>query len=188
MKYVDQSARDLRLSLLTSDVDMNQFDILKSGSIHHHGIVIKAGIIGASHFLSIYKGDFQFHEVFACVGVEDGEKIVHYGPFESFKKGGVDLGLEGFDYSFKACIHDWDEVSNHVVAIESKIELLASSENTIGLSFEFPGEQSSKVAKTLVLVEFYPGPTNGINQLEIKTVHSYPNDEDIVITKGFLNL
>jgi len=54
------------------------------------------------------------------------------------------------------------------VAIESKIELLASSENTIGLSFEFPGEQSSKVAKTLVLVEFYPGPTNGINQLEIK--------------------
>ena len=187
MEYVDQSAKELRLSLLTGNVDMNQFSVLSAGIIQQPKLIIKAGIIGASHFLSIYKDDIVFHEIFACMEVKGGDKLLHYGPLD-FVEGSADLALKGIHYSFEAYMHNWDEASNRMNDIETEIHNLNDFSKSVGLCFNFAGKDKNRIPKTLVLAKFHSGPSDGLNQLKIKTVHSYPNEDTIVLTEGLIIL
>jgi hypothetical protein len=175
--YQDQSADELRLTLCMGSLDQNQFTILQSGTLQTSFGTINAGIIGASHFLHFDFGcGDNLYEIFACIDVESPGKLFNYGPFLD-DIGQVDrIFFNKISYSFNLQRSTMAVGRAEMERIEADIY---AKNQGLGLVYTFPQTETSKLitAKTIVLVQEVSQ-----NQWHIKTVHAYPNDQQLVFT------
>lgn len=183
--YIDQSAEVLRLTVLEGALDVSQFSILSQGEAHNDRYAVQAGIIGASHFLSVTLPDGrQLHEVFACTDVDSPSRRVFYGPVGK-TPGGVAVKLfENAAYSFTPRLTPWGEGVALLEELEDTARRASQSKSpVIGLSFDFPIQSGdSRVPKTIVCVKLED------HAVTANTVHAYPNEDTIVFTTTFLEV
>ena len=178
MVYSDESAMNLCLTLVKGDVDCSQFTILKMSEINKPGLQIEAGIIGASHFFAFDLGDQRLHEVFACTAVHTDSPRAYYGPLHV--SGKVELVLGKVLYSFCSRLTVWEEGLTELECIEQQAR---SNSNQIGLVQQFPGKGNVQQSKTILWLRL----ESKIN-VRMDTVHSYPNERQIVFTTTNINL
>jgi len=181
--YQDQSANNLRLSLIRGPINSAQhFDVLDTGSMEFGIGYIKADIIGASHVINFKIRGFEFSEIFACVEPKIGGRRLVYGPLKDFSADHISYGFkkEHVKYSFSARISDWDEGEETLNNCEKYAIACGNRTGRIGLVREFPSKDANHAPKTIVTVWHN-------ERIQVETVHSYPNERRIVFTKTSIN-
>lgn len=179
MEFVDQYASELRLNLVQGYTDVSRLSVLCSGNIPSDYARLEVGILGASHYFSYStpSGTPVFTEVFVCTEVEDIGNRVFFGDLHDashIKKHFGDL-----TYDFTAKKHTWgtgeDKFKELLMKVESK-----SDEHHLGLMKVFPRrEEDPFLPVTMVFLSVHP---NNL-QVEVETLHAYPNDDALVFTK-----
>lgn len=175
VEFIDQSADALRLTLVDGECDLGQFSILSEATLRlPRGDVIQAGIIGASHFLSVGTGARRFTEVFACTDAAAPNARARYTLNEI---AGRQISFPG--YSFRACRVPWNKGEGARDRLLSRIAGKEMCE--IGLSYVFPdspeGDPAHRgLALTALLVRVIP------KGFVLRTLHAYPGDA-MVFTK-----
>lgn len=170
MIYIDQNSSALRLSLTDSKFDRDPLNVICSKHVMLNGYEIEFGILGASHFVSIKKDDFDFTEIFACISLDNVESI-KVGEFLS-----IDRKLGSFDYMFNSRIVPWAESGFHCYNNSNK-----NVEKFEGLTFEFPSEFEGNF-KALTNIYVY----DHLDKIYIETIHAYPNEDNVVVTSSSL--
>lgn len=166
MKFIDQSAKELRLNLVNSEYSEKELSVLTREYFNFNNIKIEFGILGASHFLKLEKDNLIFAEVFACIELELENSSLFVGGMEERK---LEIFNDWLIYNFESEIIEWNEYS------KNKYDYF---ENNYSSSFLFPLNQKYNfLAKTQVIFKVI----NDIITLE--TMHAYPNENKIVFTK-----
>ncbi len=179
MEYIDQSANNLILTLIEGKLDFSQFNILKEMSFSCKECKIVLRIIGGSHLITYRMGDLTLHEIFACNRVKKETPILLSGPLDKVY-GSHSLMLSNtYQYDFSVKKGDLDTEAENIKKIESIIQ--AEEENTRGLVFDFPGNETG-TPKTMVLLKH-----EGC-KINISTVHSYPNENTVVYSYTTLHI
>ena len=179
MEYLDQSANNLILTLVKDKLDLSQFNVLKEAAFSCKECKIVLRIIGGSHLITYRMGDLTIHEIFACNRVKKETPILLSGPLEAVC-GNHSLMLSNtYKYEFGVIKRKLDEEEINIREIENVIK--EEKENTKGLIFEFP-ENESGVPKTMILLKHEDC------KLNISTVHSYPNENNVVYSYTTLHL
>lgn len=184
--YLDQSAKNLRFSLVSGSIDKGQLNILLSGALLlPGGYSLEAGIIGGSHYLQVIdeRGTVLLTEVLACLHICDDGLTLGVAEF-----GSVRMRLSGLVYESDITMTSWpdgkerfDEIDRHVSDMPEK------EEGNLGLRFRFPGvEEDGLPPLTTVFVRGVK--ENGCRSVTIDTVHAYPNELTLVFTKTKLTL
>lgn len=177
--YKDQSASELRFTLVRGCLDDRRFHILQSGSLEGGFLKVEARIIGASHYISFSTKDFLLNEIFACESIETSANIAYCGPLDQIK-GSVSLGLSyGLNYSFHVRTVDTTEKPYNPRNI---IEAMAEVKG-LGLLYEFPVIDNTPTPLTTVGVYFKNlGEKPDKEVCIVETAHSYPNENKVVLT------
>lgn len=176
MVYTDQSASQLRLTLATGELDLNQFRTLAKGEMSVGDLRVEARIIGASHVLALRRGSVSIYEVFACMQVQAPVKLVDCGPLE-LVSGELRLKFPGIAYQFQSRLCGWEQGQSALSLLEQRMDELRSAPQALALRFEFPkAAGDARTPCTLVLV------TARVQATVIETVHAYPNEDCIVLT------
>lgn len=189
VEYKDQSASDLRLSLLEGPLDTNQFMILQADTIYVGGVKVETGIIGTSHFVRLDFGDRCFSEVLACTPVRAHQaKSFFYGTLRELRYGEISLAF-ATRFSYRLQVNVSLDEQNNIRLLSSMEQLVKEAQDLklrIGLGFEFPIKDSIMVhalysPQTLIWV-------NGeeAEVIYIKTAHAYPNERSVVLTETFI--
>ena len=179
LKYIDQSALGLRLDIIEGNLDKEQFNILDKGMLIKSNLILNAAVIGASHILTFSNSHIVFHEVFACKDEDELQTNSRRIFFGSLGKVGDGLNLDfgGYIlYMFKSQLFSWADGEFFLTDIE-KLARTGDKANCLGLIYEFPHEKFEPVAKTIVFAKIKK------QGMDISTVHSYPNEGNIVVTK-----
>lgn len=181
---VDQSARDLILSVIRGPVVVEDlFDVKAKEMLVYSNFAVDANIIGESHAISLMLPGLRLCEVFACVAPDIKKKRIVYGPLNQFSDESIKLQFGRVSYKFRVKILSWDKGEKDLKRLEKMIHRSKNVGNEIGLTYEFPKCASSvRTPKTLVLVE------GAMNQIVVNTIHSYPNESNIVLTKSQITL
>ncbi len=176
--YLDQSALGLKLNVIDGALNRNQFALLEKDSVTiKTGLTVEAAIIGGSHILTVKSesAGVHFHEVFACTDIKTESRLAYFGPLQKVA-GKQDLIFNGnIHYTFSAQFLDWDPFKAKIDEIETRAREACDLPSSIGLIHDFP-RKGKRVPKTVVLME-----ETG-KEIEIKTVHSYPNENSLVLT------
>jgi len=177
--YIDQSAYDLRLNLVSSSLDTSNLNVIVSQSINYDDVNIEVGIIGASHYLSIKHKDSQFSEVFACLELESNTQKCIVKKEAELSSSIYEKINEELNYKFDSKILSWDSQSAEKYSQFSKDTVSSSKDkNNIGLSHLFPHKKNASFqAKTEVFVHTRE------DKIFVNTLHAYPNEEKLVFTK-----
>lgn len=176
--FQDQSANDLRLSLVDGLFNKEQLLILCADKLNLSWIVIEAHIIGASHCVSLQIGNFVFNEVFACTDVKTNNKMYFQGLLKNIKKG-VEFDFKEMSYNFSLKIGNFN-TDGELASLENKV--LNKNKSEIGLVYEFPQDDFSHIPKTIVFGIFVK------NVFKLKTAHTYPNENKIIYTESIFKL
>jgi len=132
-------------------------------------------IIGGSHLITYKINQIEIHEIFACQNVKDEVPCVLCGPLKEVIAD-IKLSFNGkISYHFISSI---ESKKSGIKKLE-KIEVLAKeveSENR-GLTYSFP-KKNEVSPKTIIYMK---SPKDG--NIEIETVHFYPNENQIVFSK-----
>jgi hypothetical protein len=171
MTYIDQNSTELRLSLTNSNFNREPLNVICSKEIILNGFEIEFGILGASHFVSIKKDDFDFTEIFACISLDNVE-FIKSGEFLS-----IDRKFGDFDYMFNSKVVPWSASGFHSYHNSNKNVLKYN-----GLTFEFPSEVEGNF-KALTNIYVY----EHLQKIHVKTIHAYPNEDNVVITSSIIN-
>lgn len=181
LPYADQSADNLRLTLANGDLDTTQFSVLAEASLCLPGAgLVRAGIIGASHFLSFERGE-RFHEVFACMTDVRAETVRDRIPLPTLLKAPVELSSPR--YRFEARMRAWHD------GIAERDDLLAAicssqgADGEIGLSFAFPDPPDVAAAYrggalTAVWLRMHG------SRITVRTLHAYPASTMVFTTSA----
>jgi hypothetical protein len=194
--YKDVSASALCFNLVSRAVDVSTLHpISKTGLILSIGgivINIEAGILGASHFMTLTPagGGDTIAEVVVCSEVGAADQRLCFTPLGGNGRIGplTQSILHGaLVYTFTAWTEPWaapaaDTIRNLAGRIER-----ADSDSTkpsTGLVFKFPSlpsGQTDQQALTMVYLESDPD-----REIHLRTIHSYPNDGVLVVTESKL--
>lgn len=168
MIYIDQNSTELKLSLTISDFNKEPLQVISTKEITLGGFNIEFGILGASHFVTFKKDNFLFSEIFACVEIDgiDSMKNIH------------NLKLDRENYSFSSSIKSWYEDG------ESAYNKAITKTNTFpSLEFVFPSEKEGLFqARTNVIISILNG------YIIVDTIHAYPNENNVVVTKSTMKI
>lgn len=186
VRYVDQSADALRLTVLRGRPDRSSLNILcEDERTLPGGEVLHAGIIGESHFFSLHLGDDRtLTEVFACTEPAADNRMAFIGPLDHVQ-GGLSLILfHTMRYTFTPHRGKIDAWSDEITRLEAKVadygKDAKKKHHTIGLAYTFPGEGRHK-AQTLLTVSWVSAPQ--FRSLSVNSCHVYPNHGDAVFTR-----
>ncbi len=182
--YEDQSAAALIFQLISGAVDTTQFTIVKEGNLEVGGAHVRAGIIGASHFLTLTLPSGEvLNEVFACTHVHTESPRVIAGPLGSLMATTTSRVHGGsVVHAFTPRLVVWGEGARELSELHELIRR-AKRGDEIGLSFKFPSKDGDD-RPPLTLVWVY-GRNPG--RITVKTAHCYPNEGSIVFTKSVFN-
>lgn len=166
MKFIDQSANELRLNLVNSEYSEKELSVLTREYFNFNDIKIEYGILGASHFLKLQKNDLIFAEIFACIELELENSSLFVGGIEHRK---LEIFNNWLSYNFESQIMEWNQLS------KNKYDFF---EKNYSSSFLFPlNNKFNFLAKTQLIF-------NVINDIiTLETMHAYPNENKIVFTK-----
>lgn len=180
--FTDQSADDLWLTLASGELDTRQFSVLAEAqaTIPRFGRV-QAGIIGASHFLSVTRNGARFTEVFACMPDVRTERTLGRYPLRSLENTPVIYADDGYWFSTRKV--PWDEGTEERDQLLRQVALTKATPG-IGLSYLFPDAPKAPCsdkgqALTAVVVRFIEG------QVHSKTLHAYPGSAMVFTTSTF---
>jgi len=183
--FEDQSARDLRLSIVQGDLDKSQLSILATkqlvGPTPKSPLYrFEANIIGASHLLVFQLGELTVSEVLACCNVDTENQRAHCGPLDHVL-GSVELDFPGqIKYRFEVELEDW---KSGFARLQSLVPMAKEpEERAIGMIYDFPQEGLFHPPQTIVSAKAVRG---GVG---ILTAHSYPNEESIVFSQTHISL
>ena len=180
MNYSEQSAQDLRLNVIEGEFDLSQFQVFKTEVLRiSPEITVRAMIIGKSHAVCFQVADLRLHEVFACGEVSTPRSRAFCGQLREVTDS-VRINLDqGFTYGFLASTKRWPEGSAEIRRMESE----SADSGGFCLSYDFPQGSNREPATTVVT-----GFADEIAaSLVIRTAHSYPNEETIIISSSELS-
>lgn len=168
MIYIDQNSTELKLSLTINKFNKEPLQVISTKEIIMGGFNIEFGILGASHFVTFKKDDFLFSEIFACVELDGVDSIKN---IDSLK-------LERENYSFSSSIKSWSEDG------ESAYNNAITKANTFpSLEFIFPSEKEGFFqARTNISISILN------DYIVIDTIHAYPNENNVVVTKSTMKI
>lgn len=176
--YVEQAADSIRLYLSNGRPNYEQFSILKGLYKNFDTVKVSYGILGASHFVHVKSPKHELAEICACVNGDftDSDKIIFAKHLKDITNG--HLHVEDSCYSF-----DYKKVKGKaMVANELKHLRHHKTKDSLHIIQKFPGRHFfSKKAITELVLNF-----DG-EILEIRSVHTYPNEDSAVFTKSTVN-
>ena len=172
MIFKDQSVNELTLNLIPYDRDISDLMVLVLNTVSNKTYHVEYGIIGASHFVKVSNNSTHeiMMEVFACVELA-GTDINSTNIMEAQSKSAT---INSFKYEFHSTIIDETDVQ-----FQSYFDHeLAKSSTENGLSYIFPRRDDDSFTPlttiSLVLKD---------DMIHISTMHAYPNEGKITITK-----
>lgn len=176
MKYLEQTYKDLTLFLLSSLKDLENFTIIASEEVSDESVSVNFGVLSESHFVGITTKNKNFTEVFACTDIiiPNTSKFT----FSDLENKTISSNIECFNHSFTTTTHDME----YLDAKLSNLHKLKSRKNTKFLTINFP---SAKEGEVHAITEIFV--TLAKNQLEIKSIHTYPNEGTFVLTSSMIN-
>jgi len=180
MIFVDQSYTQLQLGLYDGDVDLSALQILVQKNVEITPIFqLKAGIIGASHFIKIQYKDRCFTEVFACALVEDANCLpLHRAPFSKLQALAINP-LPTLSYQFKHQFKSFKNQANINKELQQRISQLSAK--GIHLSYNFPSlTQQITTARTVVITDV----NKDHSAINTFTIHEYPEEQVIVTNES----
>jgi hypothetical protein len=177
--YTDQSAGKLRLSVIGGEIDRIKLSVLTEERICIENMEIWASIIGASHAFCIRSGEVILSEVFACTEIDFDNQLISSGNLERTNGLKIELTQPGLKYLFFSMLEKWND--SRINFYKDRMEA-AQKNSGIGLIYPFPkADEDPRVPMTI----FYALGRNG--QMEIRSLHSYPNEDAIVLTKTMID-
>lgn len=176
MEYTDQTSGAIRLYLARGNFDIGQFTVLTEQATEHEGTTIRFGILGESHFVTIEKEGEALNEICACVDakIEHPENLLAHDFLPNLHRVPVTAAFGGRAYSFTFTYADWPHGEAMLAALRARQKL----PNTYVLTYEFPKHDNHEHQG---VTEVYI--TTGAS-IEIRTVHSYPNEHMMVFTES----
>ena len=189
MKFIDQKAEHLYLSLILGSVPEDQVQILCSGELITSLGSVHASIIGASHFFELQnaEGKTIFSEVLACQKL-DVIKTLFYDKVKVANN--YSQIIDNISYKFKAEQRLWDA---DIMSYFKKLCDTSNHHAGFALRFQFPPNQepnqesnknelsnNSLKAMTMLTVLEYP------NKVRINSLHAYPNEKQLVLSQTTL--
>lgn len=174
--YVDQSPDALGLVVAGGRLDPSQFHVLATTGLTRGNLEVELGIIGASHYLLFEHEGQAISEVLACVKVESPLSLTRV---EDFLDGQiVEGGSTNLDYRFQAHRIGWEEGQDERFRIRKLATEYAQQQGGLGLQETFPAAEGAPAGETIVAGRLEDG-----QHLQVETLHSYPNEESIVVTR-----
>ncbi|ACL02494.1 conserved hypothetical protein [Desulfatibacillum aliphaticivorans] len=174
--YVDMSASDLRLTLLADPVDAACFHVLEAERLEANGLELEARIIGASHWITFRTPQNCVHELFSCHEAVNGKVLSQYGPLKAPFGPVESLVMDEMEYSFHYRIAGLKALDPEAREIREAALQAADRDRQTGLIYDFPAQDGLPAPQTIVWACLDPG------LLKLATIHSYPNEEALVIT------
>jgi hypothetical protein len=186
LAYQDQSASDLVLSVVRGAINPSEFfSVFATDVIEGPGFSFRADIIGASHVINVSTDNISFSEVFACEQVNVDSRRIVYGPLRDFPVDEtVRFSIGSIEYSFCPRITNWEEGLGALKSWENRAKDCRGKGDSIGLVHGFPKQKESMHTPKTIVVAIAKSP----GDLVVKTVHSYPNEGNIVFTTTKINL
>ncbi|MCP4294033.1 MAG: DUF2617 family protein [Proteobacteria bacterium] len=181
LEYQDQSAHKLKLTVVVDDIDLSQFRIVKEGWLENDTLIVQAGIIGTSHFVKLNHDKGVIYEVLSCSGVEcSGKKLFNSSLSSMIEASPQEIRNETIHYAFQHRIESWNEGRHLMDKIEN--ECLDLETNRISLVHDFASIDENDPPKTLLVAQLER------DELQLKTVHGYPNEGFIVFTNSRITI
>lgn len=168
-------SKDLKLNLLNKLIDPDlYFTVLKQSRLEGR-INVNAFIIGSSHVIIFNSGNQYLTEIFACQNIPKQKEFLKFTPFTGKKNFVIKEKVDSFSYSCAIDKYKWDE--------DIIRDMLALADNSlqhgnIGLKASFPSKEKSMVPHTVISI-----PQMSNEECNVKTLHSYPNENAIIITE-----
>jgi len=184
MVFVDQSHTQLQLGLYDGDVDLSTLQILVEKTVEITPVFqIKAGIIGASHFIKIQYKERCFTEVFACALIEDTScQNIYRASFSKLQTLAINP-LPSLSYQFN---HQFNSFKNQA-SIYKNLQQRINSLSTKGiyLSYSFPSiTEQIATAKTVVVADV----NKALSAINTFTIHEYPEEQVIVTNESTFSI
>ncbi len=177
-QYVEQPADSIRLYVSEGRPNYEQFSILKGLYKNFNTVKVSYGILGASHYVHVKSPTHELAEICACVDGDfsESDNIVFAKHLKDIANNAIHL--KGDRYSF-----EYKKVAGKTL-IKNELRHLRHHKNkeSLNISYKFPGKHFfSEKALTELLLNF-----DG-ESLEIRSVHTYPNEDAAVFTKSTLH-
>lgn len=181
IEYKDTSHKNLCLCLFSEDVSVEHLNVLESKVYNN----VEFGVLGASHFVKVRndEGEVVLTEVFSCENTF--EDSLNYDKYSCEENGYVELKkvTDSFSYYNEIIVQNYDgqfrnAISNRLRSYEIRPEKCAR--------FKFPLESDSLPFEAWTTVEVDDG--NESKTIRVDTMHSYPEEGKLVITKSIIRL
>ena len=176
--YQDDSARRLRLTLVEGELEGAELRVLARAEQRFGAhIRVAATIIGSSHVIRYAVGALVWHEVFACVPLDAGQRRLYTAPVAKLTKP-VELTPDARTrYTFAATLADWSAGAAALRRLERQVK----AGDGLGLVYQFPTTPHLNDPPQTIVSARLAAPQSVVI---VETVHSYPNEGAIVLTRA----
>ena len=176
--YQDDSARRLRLTLVAGELEGAALHVLARAEQRFGAqIRVAATIIGSSHVIRYAVGACVWHEVFACVPLNAEQRRLYTAPVATLTEP-VELTPDAQTrYTFSATLTDWSAGAAALRRLERQVK----AGDGLGLVYQFPTTPHLDGPPQTIVSARRTAPQSGVI---VETVHSYPNEGAIVLTRA----
>ncbi len=186
--YKDQSATELQLHVVVDRVDFQQFLPLAVARLEHRPqFQINAGIIGSSHIVQLSHTTQHVSEILACTALPTDVHAAFSSRITQMSEP-LDLQLTPtLHYHFAAQQTDSQRGQPSFQALTQRIVQTRSDTSlpsSLGLAYSFPATRRGAAPQTLVWVML----DSASQRMTIKTAHSYPNEDTIILSDSWVTL
>ncbi len=176
--YQDDSARRLRLTLVEGELEDANLQVLARAEQRFGAqIRIAAAIIGSSHVIRYAAGACVWHEVFACVPLAAGQRRLYTAPVATLTTPVALTPDARTRYTFSATLTDWSAGAAALRRLERQVK----TGDGLGLVYQFPTTPHLDDPPQTIVSARLTAPQATVI---VETVHSYPNEGAIVLTRA----
>lgn len=186
---MDQSAGDLWATVSDKYIEIKNLIILEqqTRSYNTFGLKVTAGILGSSHFVRMEHGQQQLTEILSCIKLPNPDLIYHQQLNWPICE--ISINVQGRIYSSICNTYSLGETKGlsemveHMETFQEKYLAAKEQPSAIAMSRVFPGDTSTFEPQTILVVTV----DESTKTLHISSLHSYPNEGNLVITHSQLN-
>jgi hypothetical protein len=168
-------------------LDLDQFQVLAAGRLEGPRLALRAGIIGASHFLALRAGQgAPLHEVFACgaVRVEAPAARLRQLAVHELSESGTAFETDGLSYRFRSWSVAAREAAERLSYLDARVAEAPAQSQEIGLAYTFPGTQpGTRQAALSPRTVLWARIDTDAASVRVETAHCYPKEETIVFSR-----